>query len=95
MARLGITGESAAAPEIGARVAELREMTDLPIACGFGVSEAAHVRAVVEHADAAIVGSALVRRIEDAAERGEDAVEAAASFVRELGLGLKDAGAAA
>ncbi|TVQ34254.1 MAG: tryptophan synthase subunit alpha [Phycisphaeraceae bacterium] len=95
MARLGITGESAAAPEIGARVAELREMTDLPIACGFGVSKAEHVRAVVEHADAAIVGSALVRRIEDAAERGEDAAEAAGAFVRELGVGLKDAGAAA
>jgi tryptophan synthase alpha chain len=58
----GDHGRADQAPEIAARVAALREVTDLPIACGFGISTPEHVRAVVEHADAAIVGSALVRR---------------------------------
>lgn len=88
LARSGITGESGAAPEIGDRVRRLREMTDLPIACGFGISTAAHVRAVVAHADAAIVGSALVRRMGEAERAGEDVVAAGAGLVRELAAGL-------
>ena len=60
-------------------VAAIREATDLPIACGFGISKAEHVRAVVEHADAAIVGSALVR----AAREGVEAVGALAKALRE------------
>ena len=70
------------------RVATLRRATDLPIACGFGISTAEHVRAVVAHADAAIVGSAMVRRIERAFESGLDPVEEAEVFTRELATGL-------
>ncbi len=88
LARSGITGERDQAPEIGPRVRELRESTDRPIACGFGIATAEHVRAVVEHADAAIVGSALVRRWRDAHEQGADAVEVGERFVRELASGL-------
>lgn len=88
LARTGITGERDDAPEIGERVAQLRGVTDLPIACGFGISTAAQVRAVVEHADAAIVGSALVRRMEAAIAEGGDAVRVAGEFVGELAEGL-------
>ena len=88
LARTGITGERSEAPEVGARVAALREATDLPIMCGFGIGTAAHVRAVTAHADAAIVGSALVRRLSAATARGEDAAAAGAEFVRELCGGL-------
>lgn len=88
LARTGITGERDDAPEIGERVAQLRGVTNLPIACGFGISTAAQVRAVVEHADAAIVGSALVRRIEDAIAADGDAVQVAGEFVGELAEGL-------
>ncbi len=84
LARAGITGERDRAPDVGPRVAGLREMTDLPIACGFGISTAEHVRAVVEHADAAIVGSALVKRQGEAA----DAVGETESFLRGLSEGL-------
>lgn len=87
--RAGITGEQADAPDIGGRVARLREWTDLPIACGFGISTAEHVRAVVKHADAAIVGSALVRRVSEAAANGGDVAAAAGGFVRELAGGLE------
>ncbi|MFI4897131.1 MAG: tryptophan synthase subunit alpha [Phycisphaerales bacterium JB059] len=88
LARSGITGARDDAPEIGPRVAELRTGSDLPIACGFGIATPEHVRTVVEHADAAIVGSALVSRLRDAHERGADAIEVGRAFVRELGAGL-------
>jgi tryptophan synthase alpha chain len=92
LARAGVTGEQAQAPQIGPAVAALRRATDLPIACGFGISTPEHVRAVVRHADAAIVGSALARRIEDAGGAGgagAGAVAAAAGdFVRQLATGL-------
>ncbi|MCH7961583.1 MAG: tryptophan synthase subunit alpha, partial [Planctomycetes bacterium] len=61
--------------------------TDLPIACGFGISTAEHVAAVTAVADAAIVGSALVRRMADA----DDPVAAAGAFVRQLAAGLDGA----
>ncbi len=38
----------------------LRTCTDLPIAAGFGISDAAQARAAARHADAVVVGSALV-----------------------------------
>lgn len=93
LARAGITGESGtgvAADQIAARVAMLRNVTDLPIACGFGIATAADVRAVVHQgsADAAIVGSALVRRLSDAALKSADPVAAAEQFTRELAAGL-------
>ncbi len=94
LARAGITGEqkdgggSPAIDQIAERVRMLRAVTDLPIACGFGIASAAHVRQVVEHADAAIVGTALVRRMGDAAARGGDPAHEAGLCVRELAEGL-------
>lgn len=84
IARAGITGERDAPPEVAERVRLLRGVTKLPIGCGFGISTADHVRAVCEHADAAIVGSALVRRLES----GADPYGEAESFVTELSTGL-------
>lgn len=92
LARAGITGEQGDGPPAGLRerIALLRGVTDLPLACGFGVSTAGHVRAVVRDAgaDAAIVGSALVRRLEDAHASGEDPAVAAHRFVCSLADGL-------
>lgn len=88
LARAGITGERDDAPRIDRRVRQLREMTDRPIACGFGISTPEHVRAVVHDADAAIVGSALVRRIDKARHEGRSPTIEAEAFVRELAGGL-------
>jgi tryptophan synthase alpha chain len=86
LARVGITGESTHLDEqlLARRVALVREHTDLPIAVGFGISKAEHVQAVARFADAAIVGSALVRRMGESA----DPVKAASDFVRELAAGV-------
>ncbi len=90
VARAGITGEQCDDPSetIGQRVAQLREASDLPIACGFGVSTARHVELVTRHADAAIVGSALVKRLEKTTEAGGNAAEESERFVAELSGGL-------
>ena len=84
LARAGLTGEQAQAPDIAGKVARLREMTSLPIACGFGISTPDHVRAVTLHADAAIVGSALVRRIAAATKAGKDPIAEAEAFTKTL-----------
>jgi tryptophan synthase alpha chain len=67
ISRLGVTG---ARDELstGARdmVARIRAASDLPVALGFGISKPEHVREVGRWADAAVVGSALVRVIAEA-----------------------------
>ncbi len=60
----------------------VRRHTDLPLVVGFGISTAAHIRQVGQHADGAIVASALINRLDDAAP--EQRVEAAAAYLREL-----------
>jgi tryptophan synthase alpha chain len=64
LARAGLTGTSDAPPDVAGTVAALRAQTQLPIAVGFGISTVEHVRLVIRDADAAIVGSALVRAME-------------------------------
>ncbi len=81
LARAGVTGERTDAPDIALRVKALRAVSSSPIAAGFGIATAAHVRAVGEHADGAIVGSAIVRTMRDALATGSDAVTAAIDLV--------------
>ena len=65
ISRVGITGtQHKVAGDASELVARLRQFTKLPIAVGFGISNAEHVKAVGEFADAAIIGSALVALIE-------------------------------
>ena len=92
LARAGITGEQGGGPgdAIRQRIAELRTVTDLPLAVGFGISSPEHVSTVVSSdagdADAAIVGTALVRRMTEAGPGL--AAGAAAAFCSELAAGL-------
>jgi tryptophan synthase alpha chain len=65
ISRLGITGtQQKVAADAAELVARLRQFTALPIAVGFGISDAEHVKAVGKFADAAVIGSALVALIE-------------------------------
>ncbi len=80
LARVGITGESHSPPDIAPRIDLIRQHTNLPIAVGFGICTPQHVAAVTEVADAAIVGSALVRRMGES----DDPVAAAQAFVSDL-----------
>jgi tryptophan synthase alpha chain len=61
----GITGAShLAIDEVSEKVAGIRSATDLPVGVGFGIKDAESARAVAQVADAVIVGSAIVSRIE-------------------------------
>jgi tryptophan synthase alpha chain len=66
----GITGErDRLPPELTGTLAWLREQTALPLCVGFGISTPEQVRPLRGVADGVIVGSAIVRRIEQAASR--------------------------
>ena len=83
ISRVGITGtQDQIASDAEGLVKRLKQYTSLPVAVGFGISRAEHVRAVMEFADAAIVGSAIVALIEKS-EPGDEA-RAVGEFVRGL-----------
>jgi len=84
VSRAGITGArermSAEAEELVKRV---RQFSDLPVAVGFGISKPEHVRDVWRYADAAVVGSAIVKVVEESPS-GPAAVKSVGQFVRQL-----------
>jgi tryptophan synthase alpha chain len=66
VAVLGVTGtRSAAAADVARHLAQIRAMSDLPIAVGFGIKTPGQAAEIVRFADAAVVGSALVQTIAD------------------------------
>ena len=86
ISRTGVTGErSEIASSVRPLAERARRFTSLPLAVGFGISTAAQVREVQAHADAAVVGSAVVHAIEERYSReGPAAIE---HFVRGLKAG--------
>lgn len=64
VSREGVTGErDQLAGNLAEKVGGIRELTDLPVVVGFGISRQDHVREVAALADGAVVGSALVNCI--------------------------------
>jgi len=83
ISRVGITGtQTELASDAQGLVERIKKFTTLPVALGFGVSTAAHVKALGEFADAAVVGSAIVGLIEKT-KAGKEA-QAVGEFVRGL-----------
>jgi len=65
VSRTGVTGEQQElASDLKTFLRTLRSHTNSPIAVGFGISQPEHVRAVWQEADAAVVGSSIVKEIE-------------------------------
>ena len=61
----GITGtRTATAEDLARDIPRIRAATDLPIAVGFGVRTPEQARIVAEHADGAIVASALIEKLQ-------------------------------
>ena len=83
ISRVGITGkQQSLASEAASLVARIRRWTTLPVAVGFGISNAQHFAQVAEFADAAVVGSAIVELIERSTP--ETAPGAVARFIKGL-----------
>ncbi len=73
----GVTGSAALdVEEVAGKLQVIRQHTDLPLAVGFGIKDGATAAAVAKIADAVIVGSALVKCIENNQQDGE-AIKAA------------------
>lgn len=83
VSRAGVTGpRETTSAEAEKLVLRSRQVTDLPVAVGFGISTSEQIADVWRYADAAVVGSAIVAEIERAGrEKPALAVE---SFVRRL-----------
>jgi tryptophan synthase alpha chain len=84
ISRLGVTGvRDRFDDEVGVLIGRVRAHASLPVALGFGISTPPHVASACRHADAAVVGSALVNVI---AEHGgsPDVAARAGEYVRWL-----------
>lgn len=95
----GITG--GAAPDysrVAASVGRIKRHTDLPVAVGFGVKSPESAAAVAAHADAVVVGTALIdvlARSLDGGRATPTTVDAVLGFVESLAAGVRSARRAA
>jgi tryptophan synthase alpha chain len=90
ISRLGVTGERDTIAEGAyAMVDRIRSVTALPVALGFGISCPEHVAEVGRFADAAVVGSGLVKRIVEASN-GSDLMGEVRRYVHWLKSGLDE-----
>lgn len=83
ISRVGITGtQSSLTNDASALVSRIKRWSKLPVAVGFGISNAEHVAQVAEFADAAVIGSAIVELIASSAP--DTAPGAVARFIKGL-----------
>ena len=86
ISRVGITGkQQSMTSDAAALVARIRRWSKLPVAVGFGISNAQHVAQVAEFADAAVVGSAIVELIERSTSDIRDPADRSSSVGWETG----------
>lgn len=91
---LGITGtKSATEDAVAANVGRIKRHTRLPVAVGFGIKTPEQAAAVARHADAAVVGSAIVDRVKaglDAQGKAKPGLAAAVhADVKALAAGVR------
>jgi tryptophan synthase alpha chain len=87
ISRLGVTGaRDHLSDGTSTLLKRVRRQSGLPVAIGFGISRPEHVAEACRHADAAVVGSALVNII--AGSMPSDAAAKAGEFVQWLKSGL-------
>ncbi len=73
----GITGAAKLSTDaIHARVADMRQRAQVPVAVGFGIRDAASAKAVAEFADGVVIGSALVDALSSTTTVGEACLRA-------------------
>jgi tryptophan synthase alpha chain len=85
----GITGERDRLPDqLLEQLRSLRSQTDLPLCVGFGVGKPEHVRMLRDHVDGVIVGSAIVRKLEQV---GKKSIKGIVQEVGDLARSLTEA----
>ena len=89
VSRTGVTGErDSVSSSVAPLIRSMRAVTGLPLAVGFGVSTPEHVAAIGRQAEAVVVGSAIMRLIEQNAGNASLEIQLE-SFVRELKHGFQ------
>ncbi|MDE5864832.1 MAG: tryptophan synthase subunit alpha, partial [Lachnospiraceae bacterium] len=79
---LGVTGvRSEITTDIGTMVKQVKNVTDVPVAVGFGISTPEQAQKMAGLSDGAIVGSAIVKLV---AQYGRDAVPHVAQYVKKM-----------
>ncbi len=79
----GVTGaDTLDVSEVEQKLSLIRAKTDLPLGVGFGIRDGATARAIGRVADAVVIGSRLIRTMEEAGEAA--AIERARQFVAEI-----------
>jgi len=91
---LGITGTKSATEEaVRTHVERIKRHTPLPVGVGFGIKTPDQAAAVARHADAAVVGSAIVDRVkaglDEAGKPKPDLVPGVFAYVKTLAEGVR------
>ena len=86
---MGVTGiREEFSSDIEDMISAVREVSDIPAAVGFGISNPEKAREMAEKSDGAIVGSAIVKIV---GQYGKDCVPYVSKFVKELKDGVRKA----
>ena len=73
---LGVTGmRSEIKTDLGAIISDIRDVCDVPVAVGFGINTPKQASDISKIADGVIVGSAIVKIIEEHGENASDALK--------------------
>ncbi|MBC7584887.1 MAG: tryptophan synthase subunit alpha [Tardiphaga sp.] len=87
----GITGAASAdASVVGAAVARIKRYTDLPVCVGFGIRTPQAAHDIAQHANGAVVGSALVDVLNDTLDAEGRATATTVSAVTDLVAALAE-----
>ncbi len=90
VSRTGVTGiRESVEDSVKPMVEKIRKFTDKPVAVGFGISNPDQAYEVSRYADGIVVGSAIVKKIEDLIDNSA-MVEKVTEFVSELMRPLKE-----
>ena len=79
---LGVTGtRSEITTDLASMVAVVREVTDIPCAIGFGISTPEQAGKIADQADGIIVGSAIVKQVE---QYGKESAGPVGAFIKTM-----------
>lgn len=89
----GVTGASHLdVSDVARRLKEIRPYTKLPLGVGFGINSPQVAASVAEISDAVIVGSAIVKRMEELSSQPERIIDAVPAFLASLRTAMDRSG---
>ena len=75
--------------ELGSSIKNIRDYSNLPIVAGFGINNKIQVNAVCKIADGAVVGSSIIKIIEENLGQKEKMLNLIGNFVKDIKNGTK------